>query len=128
MAAPILKCEYPPGNVVHCGLPALTAGASFSFAVSVDVPLDYVDKVTCKIPNTVKITSPIKGDAGDENTDGADDSSTDVAKIDQVIPNPDPAGACVDYPVRPTGAPDREDSRSAGLHESSCSASNAHTM
>ena len=100
-AAPILKCEVPAGNVLHCELPALTAGASFSFAVYVDVPLDYVDKGTCKIPNTVKITSPVKGDAGDENTDEADDSSTATAKIDQVIPNPDPAGASWIIPCDP---------------------------
>ena len=96
-----MKCEAPAGNVLHCELPALTAGASFSFAVYVDVPLDYVDKGTCKIPNTVKITSPVKGDAGDENTDEADNSSTATAKIDQVIPNPDPAGASWIIPCDP---------------------------
>ena len=101
LGAPILKCEGPTGNVVHCVLPPLTAGASFSFAVDVEVPFDYVEKGTCKIPNSVKITSPVKGDAGDENTANSDDSSTAVAKIDQVIPNPDPGGASWIIPCDP---------------------------
>ena len=87
------------GPIFNCTKPNIKASSTLLLHAHLHLPDSYADGVSCKVPNTAKIVTPAGG--SDENSDKDDDSYTAIAKIDQVIPNPDPGGASWVIPCDP---------------------------
>jgi hypothetical protein len=101
-----LECDHPaqpePGGIFTCEIATVNAVPPGSWLVKqahLHLPDSYAESDKCKVPNTAKIVTPAGG--SNENDDWTDDSSTAIAKIDKVIPNPDPKGSVWVNPCDP---------------------------
>ena len=96
VSATLEGCNGPDsgwvGGIFSCPISPVDGGSTRYLYAHLHLPDSYAESDKCKVPNTAKILTPAGG--SNENDDDTDDSSTAIAKIDKVIPNPDPAADC----------------------------------